>query len=386
MKISISVFLTCLLYKFTFCQDPHGILKEFEKSLAQKNLFRYGCQYRIKYFDSSDTTKLTNYNCIVSKAPNDTILNYFAKVYNSTEERIYDGVNFYMIWHNENKIVKDLPHFTGKRFVQNNILRQHIPSILFSKSVFKTYAESKEIILTEVKSENKACLRLEIYLPTDEEITFASRILYLEKESLMPMKIEGFAKYQDIQDEYWELRINNFETLQVNETDFTKYYNYPEDYIEETYETPQQSFDVLKNGSLVTELTGTDVNGNSKKINLQNNLILLDFWYLSCPPCIRAIPKLTALSEKYISRLKIIGVNPYDNPVSKADLLNKFSIRLNINYPLIFVDKSIAETFKIKTYPTMYLIKDGEIIYSHIGFKEESFNELETVIKDALKR
>lgn len=364
--------------------DAISILKQLNANLNEKNIFTYDCQYRIKYFDNSDTTQLTNYSCIVMKAPADTILTYYAKVFNKNEERIYDGVNFYLFWHNEKKIVKDIPAVTGKGFISNNIKRQHIPGIFFNESAMETYLNSKEITMEEVIINRMNCWRISVALPTDEEITYFKRILYLNKKTLLPIKIESFARYQDVQDEYWELRIQNLSIARKTATNFTDFYSYPVGYSEEQFKAPKINYDLLATGTQIIPFEGTLLTGGPFKIeNIKNsNLVLLDFWYVACPPCIRAMPHLATLHEKYKTQgLEIIGLNSMDNPKDKKDVIQKLLNRFDARYQIVFIDKKVADSYLIKVYPSIYLIKGGKILHSLIGYSEESINELDDIIK-----
>ena len=54
------------------------------------------------------------------------------------------------------------------------------------------------------------------------------------------------------------------------------------------------------------------------------NIIIVDFWYTHCPPCVRAIPALTEFyKENKDKDLKIFGLNSVDNQPHSLDNLNK---------------------------------------------------------------
>src|SRR6185503_1959515 len=46
---------------------------------------------------------------------------------------------------------------------------------------------------------------------------------------------------------------------------------------------------------------------------LKGKLVLIDFFYKSCYPCMQALPASQTLNEKYKDKgLRIIGIDPYD--------------------------------------------------------------------------
>lgn len=165
--------------------DPREILQKSAEFLKSMNLFQYESAYRIKYFDNQDTTPVAVQQCIVLKAPKDTILNYCARISDQDAERVYDGVNFLMIWHKNKKILRDNPHITGKKFAANNIQRSHIPSFLYSDQPFNAYlTEAERLSLSEASLHGQKCWKIEVLFPANEEITFLKRVVFIGKSYL----------------------------------------------------------------------------------------------------------------------------------------------------------------------------------------------------------
>ncbi len=112
---------------------------------------------------------------------------------------------------------------------------------------------------------------------------------------------------------------------------------------------------------------------------LKGKLVLLDFFYKSCFPCMEALPVLQALHEKYKdSGLVVIGLDPYDD---KADNLPEFLAKRNVDYTVLYASKEIAKTYRVSGYPTMYLVdQDGRIIFVQEGYGDGVEAELEEII------
>jgi thiol-disulfide isomerase/thioredoxin len=364
------------------------ILMKSSLALKEHNMFNYDAHFRIKHFDSSDTSEIIDYKCTILKVPADTILKYYAKIYNNDEERIYDGFNVLLIWHNQKKIIIDNPHITGRNFANNNIKRECIPNFIYSENPYNYYlTEAKDMRIEEVFIDNKKVWKIEISLPTDEEITFFNKIVYISQDNFFPVRIESFAKYQNIQNEYTELILKNIQALNTSDTNFLNFYKYPEDYDEETYKEPKINYKLLANGTSFIPCVGVDLSGSKRSItpdNIADKLILLDFWYLGCPPCLRAMPKLAEIAKNYEKQgLTVFGLDPFDGQNKLAEI-EIFAKRLRVEYNLLIIDKTLSEQYQVKSYPTIYLIKNGVIIYSHIGYSEDNMKELENIIKSNL--
>lgn len=50
--------------------------------------------------------------------------------------------------------------------------------------------------------------------------------------------------------------------------------------------------------------------------SLKNGYLVLDFWYASCEPCLRALPVANQLAEDYADKeLQLIGINCFNKDI-----------------------------------------------------------------------
>ncbi len=103
----------------------------------------------------------------------------------------------------------------------------------------------------------------------------------------------------------------------------------------------------------------------------KGNLILLEFWFKNCGPCVQAVPKLNEIHQKYKNeKFQLFGIE-YQENFSQENLI-EYVEKIKIEYPTLYKGKSMAATYGISAAPTFILInKKGDIIYSESGFKEE---------------
>jgi len=118
----------------------------------------------------------------------------------------------------------------------------------------------------------------------------------------------------------------------------------------------------------------------------QGKVLVLDFYATGCAPCRQSIPRLTDLGHYYGPKgLQIIGLN-----VGGADDRIKvpgFAKELNIQYPLGFPDKALADFFLSdnQTIPqTFVFARDGHLLRRFIGYEQATGTELEKVINEAV--
>ncbi len=109
----------------------------------------------------------------------------------------------------------------------------------------------------------------------------------------------------------------------------------------------------------------------------RGKVVILDFWATWCPPCIRGIPDLITLQNKYRDQgLEIVGVSidpmsPRGNP-GGAPAVAPFMKSYGINYTILMVRSPAA----LRGYdvsqgiPTTYVLdRAGKIVKTYIGLQ-----------------
>lgn len=135
------------------------------------------------------------------------------------------------------------------------------------------------------------------------------------------------------------------------------------------------------------KLTEIDLKLNNDKTvkisGLKGKVVLLDFWYRGCYPCLKAIPDLIKLQEKFKDDLVIIGINDIDD---QEDVTDYFEYK-GVNYFSTYkTDKNISKSLKITTNPTVMLYdKQGKLIHRDTGYSKKGMNTLKKAIKNAVK-
>ena len=151
--------------------------------------------------------------------------------------------------------------------------------------------------------------------------------------------------------------------------------------------TDDTNVDDTKFLRIAPELKGISgyINTSSEKINrqIEDKVVLYDFWTYSCINCIRTLPYLIEWDEKYSDDgLVIVGIHTpefefekkYENVVFATE---KFGIK----YPVIQDnEKEIWNDFQNRYWPRKYISDhEGFIRFDHIG--EGAYKETEQVIQ-----
>lgn len=368
--------------------ETRSFVKATMEKLKKYTDIKYDADLKFKFFDKKDTLVYAKQKCEIQKAPSDSFFKYYSIISDSITKRVYTADAFYFI----NTQLKTA-YWTGGNsmnysFVRNNIGRDFVPSLIYSDSAFEKLMSSADKI-TQRGDENinsTICSVVQFEFAPTEEITKSLFTIYIDKKTFLPTRIIQFSVYKNIQTEYKELNITNLvgETKQGS----TLRYFLPDEYKTVVVPTPQKiKTTLLSEGKEAPDFMLKDINKNVFHLSKlkKQKLILLDFWYLACPPCLRAAPELSKLKNTYEKKgLQILGVNSIDNNEYKIKEIKRFLPALKMNYPLLVANTKTIENYKITNWPTIYLIENGKVIYSHEGYDETSFKKLVSLIKEKL--
>jgi thiol-disulfide isomerase/thioredoxin len=127
-----------------------------------------------------------------------------------------------------------------------------------------------------------------------------------------------------------------------------------------------------------------DYKGKSYKLeDYQGQVILLDFWYSSCAPCIKASPFVDKLKNKYEEAgLLVLGMNPVD----KVPRVERHYNRHGMSYNTLMCTREARIALDVSSYPTFIIVdKSGRIVHKVTGFSPAIMNNLEKIIQSYLK-
>lgn len=136
--------------------------------------------------------------------------------------------------------------------------------------------------------------------------------------------------------------------------------------------------------SAIDELTLTDIKGEVHSLEtLTEKIIVIDFWFINCGPCIKEIPDLNTLKAEFeMDDIEWFGVT-YD----PKDKVERFLKRIKFDYTIIPDSKYLTDRFDIRFYPTTLIIDENrKIVYTgKFGFMNGRVNEIREALNKLIK-
>ncbi|WP_299272494.1 peroxiredoxin [uncultured Psychroserpens sp.] len=128
-----------------------------------------------------------------------------------------------------------------------------------------------------------------------------------------------------------------------------------------------------------------DLYGNKISLSaLKGKIVVLNFWFVNCPPCKDEIPELNKVVAKYKTNDDVVFIGFV---LDKKDKLNRFLSQTQFDYKPIPNSKNIANQYYVYAYPSHIIIdKNGVISHIDVGLKEGNISLLDAKITNTLNR
>ncbi|NJP04055.1 thioredoxin family protein, partial [Candidatus Gracilibacteria bacterium] len=127
--------------------------------------------------------------------------------------------------------------------------------------------------------------------------------------------------------------------------------------------------------------------GYTSIADLKGKVVLIDFWTYSCINCIRTLPYLQELHEKYADQgLVILGIHAPEFAFEKKfENVREATTKFGLTYPVVQDnDFKTWRNYENHYWPAKYLIdKDGFVRYHHFG--EGKYEETEKAVAALLE-
>ena len=353
------------------------ILELSSNTINSLNTVEYEMKHRIKYFSSQDTTEMIG-KCLVERNSIDTVFgNHFKINLVNGYQYLYNNKDLLLLDKKNKRARIDSSKNKNTKIITGSYVQKLIFKPVFNGFNIQQYnPNSYEIKL--ISSDKKEWVIQLIF--TDDSL-FKNKIetLYINKKTNLPTRLISSIEFNKMI-EYKDITINYLD-LKRKPTSLSEF-KIPADY-ELSYfniSKPKQP-STLKKGNRFPEFTfKNEKNEIINSVDLKGKLVVIDYWYKACLPCIKAMPFLEEINKKYGGeKLIVLGMNSKDKNRKE---INNYLKQIKVSYPTLFTTEEFTDSCKVSAYPTIYLIdKKGELLASYIGYNQKYEQELELLIQ-----
>ena len=136
----------------------------------------------------------------------------------------------------------------------------------------------------------------------------------------------------------------------------------------ETYQNQSSSFDAALKGKPLPDFVFKDILGNTyMPEDIKGKVVVINFWFMSCAPCIEEMPELNKLVKEYKNNDVLFLALTLDE---KSPELNKFLKTYVFNYNIIPDSKDyIVKKLQVPVFPThIVLDKNSNVMFTLAGY------------------
>lgn len=132
-------------------------------------------------------------------------------------------------------------------------------------------------------------------------------------------------------------------------------------------------------GKPAPDFQAIDLNGGKVRLtDFRGKVVILDFWYRGCGPCILTMPQVNQLASDFAGQpVAIFGMSTDADEADARFIARQFALK----YPTLRA-RDLVEQFGVQAFPTLIVIDSHGIIRKiHVGYSPTLRDELGAAIR-----
>lgn len=206
-----------------------------------------------------------------------------------------------------------------------------------------------------------------------------ARATGLPVERYIRARTDSFGK--EVTDYYTQDTYFNFKT---DQPDINRdYFNIPAGY-HPPKEAPKAEPALLVKGTIAPDWTLYDSDGKKTTLSLlKGKIVLLDFFFVGCVPCMSTLGPLERLAKRYKDKnFVILSISDRDN----KKLVTQFKKAQRITNQMYPDGGNVARLYHVMAAPTFYFIdREGKIAHAVLGYADNFEKEMAAMIDGLVK-
>jgi thiol-disulfide isomerase/thioredoxin len=141
----------------------------------------------------------------------------------------------------------------------------------------------------------------------------------------------------------------------------------------------------FRTGTKFGTFNETDINGNRyKSKDMKGKVIVINFWFINCPPCRMEIPELNEMVASYKDNKDVIFIGiALDERYELQEFLKTFPF----DYNIIENGRNLASSYRVSSFPTHVVVdRDGKVKFHTSGLAKNTVYWLKKSTDEALAK
>ena len=137
-------------------------------------------------------------------------------------------------------------------------------------------------------------------------------------------------------------------------------------------------------GSDAPDFSAKDMNGKTYSLSsLKGKVVVINFWFVECKPCVIEMPELNEIVQKYKSE-KVVFLTFAMNEQPKIE---SFLKKHAFDYTILPDSGAVIGDYKIKSYPAHIILdQNSKIAFSIRGLSNSTASEIDEAIEGLIEK
>ena len=387
MRNLFLLFTFCFVFSSTVCADiPKDLIKRILNANASFEQYQIKYERKFKYPLEKDTLSEL-FNTVIYRTDIEYYIGYQQVNYlksNSPRSIIASNTKgMYRVNFSNNCHYKTMLADNETLLIKNLNANVYKP-LLYSKADLLKFSEksndSKYIYLEKTDSIKDAKKRF---------ICVEKTIICIDKQTYLPVSEEQFSVGKT-NNQYSLYKLIDYTLL--NKLSYKSILKTADSFIaiiktfpdgDSIKNSKKDLYQKIKTGDTLTQIMAVLFRkANFKFQEIKDSIVLLDFFYTTCKPCVAAVPELNNLYSTYKNKgVFIFGINAFETDWSN---ISKYVVDHQILYPIIETNKQTLYNFGVTGFPRLLLIKNGVLVKIIYGYTKGDNEMLKTNLDQLL--
>ena len=162
--------------------------------------------------------------------------------------------------------------------------------------------------------------------------------------------------------------------------------NISEDDSEQSNQESEQSTQQKKSqiGADAPDFSVKDMDGKTYSLSsLKGKIVVINFWFVECKPCVIEMPELNEIVQKYKSEEVVFLAFA----LNKQPKIESFLKKHSFDYTILPDSRAVIGDYKIKSYPAHIILdQNSKIAFSIRGLSNSTASEIDEAIEGLIEK